>query len=534
MKRYIATIAVILLVNFAYSQDFFDALRYSQTTYGGSARSIAMGSAFGSLGSDFTSASINPAGLGLYRSGELTLTPTLNINNASADYLGTNSTDNKYSFNFDNISYVGTINTNAETGIVGLSFGFGFNRLKNFNNNVSIVGHNAKTSLLNYYTDWANSLGTPSKFDKLNEDLAWQTYLIDVDKDPNVLEGKYYNDLGRYKGYDIKDNSGNKIGIGYETIGAIPHTQQLNVSTSGRIDEYIMAMGMNVNNQLYFGASLGLLDLEYYEKSTFSEIDDLDSCAYLKSYTLNSNLNHSGMGVNFKAGVIYRPIKPLRIGIAIHTPNFYTLTCTESKRMTANYDLAVGDSANNYSTNWNWSATAEDYQFKFETPFRAIVSASYLIGQKGLISVDYEWSNYRNSKFRNSGDNYDYSSKNTEIQNVFHATNNLRIGGEFRATDNFSLRAGYQFIGNPWEKNYSLQDGSTIQLSNYNDSYSIYSAGFGYRQQNFFIDFAYRLSSIKNAYKVHEISNSDSLLGSNIASVNYSNSQATITLGFRF
>jgi hypothetical protein len=47
-----------------------------------------MGSAFGSLGGDFISASINPAGMGLYRSGEFTLSPTLNINGAEAKLSG--------------------------------------------------------------------------------------------------------------------------------------------------------------------------------------------------------------------------------------------------------------------------------------------------------------------------------------------------------------------------------------------------------------------------------------------------------------
>ena len=150
MKRFTITIVAILLANLAFSQDFFDALRYSQTNYGGSARSIAMGSAFGSLGGDFSSASINPAGLGLYRSGEFAISPTLNINDSKSGYLGTSSTDNKYSFNFDNLSYVVTSKTGSDMGILGFSFGVGFNRLKNFNSNISILGHGAQSTLLNY------------------------------------------------------------------------------------------------------------------------------------------------------------------------------------------------------------------------------------------------------------------------------------------------------------------------------------------------------------------------------------------------
>jgi hypothetical protein len=533
MKRYITTIVVILLANVAFSQDFIDALRYSQTNYGGTARSVAMGSAFGALGGDFISASINPAGIGLYRSSEFTLSPTLNINNSSSSYLGTTTTDNKYRFNFDNISYVGTVKTGAETGIIGLSFGFGFNRLKNFNNRVSILGHNAKTSLLNNYTDWANSIGNSSNFDELNEYLAWKTKLIIEDTDPNVIEGKYFNELGEYKGYDIYDSNNNYLGYGYESTGAVPHTQQSQIETSGRIDEYVMALGLNVNHKIYIGASLGLLALEYARTTTFSELDDNLLCTHFKDYTLTSNLYHSGSGVNFKAGLIYRPIKSLRIGLAIHTPNFYAITCGENKQLTANYDIAVGDSSNGYDTRWDWSVKAEDYEFRLETPFKAIASASYLLGNKGLISIDYEWENYSTSKIRDGGDGWNYSSQNTDIQKVFHSTGNLRIGGEFRATENFSLRAGYQLLGNPWQKTYTFSDGTSVNLVNQIDTYSTYSAGFGYRQQNFFIDFAYRLNSINNSFKVHELSKVDAA-NANMASVNYLNNQATITFGFRF
>jgi hypothetical protein len=527
---------VILFANVAFSQDFFDALRYSQTNYDGSARSVSMGSAFGALGGDFVSASINPAGLGLYRSGELTITPTLNINNSESNYLGTSTSDNKYKFNFNNISYVATIKTGAETGIVGLTFGVGYNRLKNFHSNIGIIGHGAQTTLLNYYTDYANSIGDPAKFDNLYEGLAWQTYLIDVDSDPAVLEGKYYNDLANYNRYDINDTNGNYLGYGYEPSGVKSHTQKSIIAKSGRIDEYLISMGFNVNHKIYFGASMGLLDLEYDERTSFSEIDDENLSEYFKDYTQTTNLSHSGVGVNFKTGIIYRPIKSLRLGVAIHTPNFYNISYSEDKRMVANYDQPIGNDTDGYKNQYEQTAS-NSYKFNFESPFKAIISAAYLFGDKGLVSIDYEYSNYASGKFRDGYNyeyKYDYSNQNSDIQKVFQATGNLRVGGEFRLTNNFSLRGGVQLLGNPWVKNYKPSDGISFDLANKNDSYRTYSTGFGYRQQNFFVDFAYRLSQIQEASKVHELSVSDPLNGNNIASLNYLNNQATITFGFRF
>ena len=50
------------------AQTVDDALRYSQNTYDITARSTGMGSSFGAMGGDFASASINPAGIGVYLS----------------------------------------------------------------------------------------------------------------------------------------------------------------------------------------------------------------------------------------------------------------------------------------------------------------------------------------------------------------------------------------------------------------------------------------------------------------------------------
>ncbi len=140
MKALAISIMMISLSFNLFGQDFFDALRFSQTQYGGTARSISMGSAFGALGGDFASASINPAGLGIYRSGEITLSPTLNINNVQSDFLGNKYNDNKYNFNFNNISYVASLPTGVESGIVNVNTGFGYNRLKNFNSNFFMQG----------------------------------------------------------------------------------------------------------------------------------------------------------------------------------------------------------------------------------------------------------------------------------------------------------------------------------------------------------------------------------------------------------
>ena len=96
MKRFLTIMAVALILPFLSSaQDLADALRYSWFQVNGTARAGAMGNAFGALGGDFTSVSINPAGIGLYRSGELALTPGFGQTQVNSTYWGQTMPDSK-------------------------------------------------------------------------------------------------------------------------------------------------------------------------------------------------------------------------------------------------------------------------------------------------------------------------------------------------------------------------------------------------------------------------------------------------------
>lgn len=534
MKKYIATLLIVFTASFGFAQDFFDALRYSQTEYGGTARSIAMGSAFGALGGDFASASINPAGLGLYRSGEFAMSPTLNYNQIESNYLDNNEMNDRYNFNFNNISYVSSIETGAKSGILSFSFGFGYNRLKNFNSNQLIQGYDATTTLLNYYTDYANDIMNADNFNYHHEGLAWNSWLVDADGDPEVLEGVYFNNLTEYNRYDINDENGNYIGIGYEAAGVKKHQQKSVISRYGNMDEYDFSLGLNIDNRLYIGGTIGMVDLNYTEKVSYSEIDNNELDDYFSNYTLSTRLADAGFGMNFKTGIIYRPFKSLRLGFSVHTPTFYNMERAEDKDIVANYDQPIGNEEFGYQTQWSDNNEIY-YEYRFETPLRTNISAAYVLGNKAIVSADYELINYGNSKFRNSKrDNYDYSDHNAEIYDVFQTTGNLRIGAEYRLTPNFSLRGGYNMIGNPWKASYTYSDGTESAIENSSDSFSNYSAGFGYRQKHFFVDFAYRISQSNTTFKVHELYYTNPGTTSNLATLNETNNQATLTVGFRF
>src|SRR5210317_2070970 len=99
MKRLIQLFTIVILMPVSMqAQDLVDALRYSNFQVQGTARAGGMGNAFGALGADFTSVSINPAGLGLYRAGEFAFTPAFDQTQLESTYLGNLMSDKNYNF----------------------------------------------------------------------------------------------------------------------------------------------------------------------------------------------------------------------------------------------------------------------------------------------------------------------------------------------------------------------------------------------------------------------------------------------------
>ena len=71
----------------AHAQTPEDALRLSFFAPNGTPRSNALGGAMGSLGGDLSATSINPAGLGFYKTNEFYVSPNYVSNNNQFNYL---------------------------------------------------------------------------------------------------------------------------------------------------------------------------------------------------------------------------------------------------------------------------------------------------------------------------------------------------------------------------------------------------------------------------------------------------------------
>ena len=159
MKRFsLLIVAIISLASVSFAQNVDDALRYSQIFYGGTARFMSMGGAFTALGGDLSSLSQNPAGIGVFRSSEISVSPQLFHIKSTSAFNGISS-DYLYDFNLNQTGIVGNIiKRNNESGLLTLNFGYSFNRTNNFNQSIIINGKSNNSSMADYWVDQSNGL----------------------------------------------------------------------------------------------------------------------------------------------------------------------------------------------------------------------------------------------------------------------------------------------------------------------------------------------------------------------------------------
>lgn len=483
MKRYYIFLILLLCSGVLSAQTVDDALRFSKHNYAGTARSTAMGGAFGALGGDFSSLSINPAGIAVYRSSEFTITPSIEFNKAK----NTDYTKDKYSFTMGNVGYVASFvpRLSPKSGWQNFNFGIGYNRVANFNREGMLFNLNSGISLIDRWAGLANGI-PPSELYQFEEKLAYDVYLINADDENNYQSVLFDGDR---------------------------MDQQKLIEEKGHIGEYVISFGANYSHKLYIGGTIGIQDVYYKSTTSYKETSIAGNQTSLEDFYFKEYLKTSGVGFNFKFGMIYRPFNNLRLGASIHTPTYYDLDEDYDTFVDAQFDP-------NKSGNADFPSDGNAYHgfeseriarnnYKLQSPMRVVLSGAYLIGKKAIVSVDYEHLDYSDSEFSDGN----YENINTEITSSYQSTSNLRIGAELRLTPNFSLRGGFASIGDPYK-------------GQIDESYNIYSGGFGIKEKNFFFDLAYQYKDFDEDFVLYP--------GSNIVTLNNKNQQLRMTFGFKF
>ena len=528
---------------------WLDLYDFSFTSHNfGTARSMAMGNAFTALGADMVSTSLNPAGVGMYVGGDFSfgamIVPSKSKTTGGDPFYSAGDIEN-----FDNktlrmaIPSFGVVTpVSIGTGaITNINFALSYNRIADFNQDrlMASYDNSAMNSMANYFRELASA--NPNSFI--------------FDKDGRLEYGDPYY-WGAVLGY--KNGIINKDGEGWfiDRIGKNVIVDNYSATkTRGSLGEWAFTAGFNIVDKLYLGISLGIHDLDYRRDVYYGEnyhyaegeTPSGEDMPYQMQYVnYRQYTRYSGSGHNFKFGLTARPFNWLRVGVAYHTPTYYSLDIGYRGKMRSEthsagsnpegYDLAPGG----YFEDKVKSPIWEDYgiySWEFRSPSRLLAGLALTLGKRAIISVDVERSWYQTIRLQDSPiDNLEPIYKQY-YKDVFKGSNTVRLGGEFYVLPAVALRAGYIWSGKTLREDYN----EAVFSRPIPTEQSFLTAGFGlHLSKTTTLDFAYQYgrtnySSEQLFYVTRTVDGvTSSFIESEVFNTKTSRSNVVLTLGFRF
>lgn len=474
-----------------------DAKLFSWYPQNGTARSLAIGGAMGSLGGDISALYVNPAGLGFYRTNEFVIAPQFAFNKNASTFIQHTNDTGKNAFALGTIGVIFGEGSNKK-GKRSSAFSIGISQTANLNNRVYYSGVNDYSSFAETFAEELAKSGV-STSDLLNTlsplpytaAPAYYTYLIDIDTSNGFSQVRAAPE-------NILDAGGSL-------------QQSFLKETKGGIYELALGGAVNTNDKWLFGGTLGIPIIDFTSTTTVTEKDATGNTKNgFQSFDYTDEYHSTGVGFNAKLGAIYRPAEYFRLGLALHTPSFMFL----KDERTTNLNTVVEDTSGN-AEHFNVSSLlftnneAGEANYRHFTPWKAIFSASYVFReienvkkQRGFLTADIEYVNYKGSRFGKSGSDNSapkqyYTALNDVIKDYYKGAFNFRVGGELKF-NTFMTRLGFAHYGNPYAD------------KSYNAGRTLLSGGIGYRNKGFFVDLTYIHSITKDMnypYRLEDRSN---------------------------
>lgn len=548
------------LPGFMMAQTAIDAGSISQTDLRGSARFMSMGGAFTALGGDISTLNQNPAGIGVYRSSDISATLDINLQSAKFRAGGLTNTEDQTKVACNSFGYIGAVNLGSNSVMPFFNWGVSYSRLASFDRRYSGGMGRIGSSLTNLVADYTN-------VDEYSpETLYSNNYQI---YNPYLESSASWSSILMFNGYGINPVSpGASTYTGLYDYGKSTAQASVAVEEKGHVDEYAIDFGGNISDVVYWGIGFGITDIEYRTRAFYSEsISDANVSApdtrtditYTNGnadYTLGNYKHIWGSGFNFKAGVIFKPINEFRLGIAVHTPTYYNLSYEGGGDMSFTYQSPLYENSKGYSGS---TATDEGYldsfDWKCQTPWRLTVGAAGVIGGRAIISADYEYRGANAIKVQDRDGN-DYPDVNDDVKTYYKAQNIMRLGLEYRITPQFSVRAGYVYESSPVTTEamdgysitangpaatyiYTSGPGDTETLPSYtfDKSTQYITCGLGYRYKNVYADAAFVHRTRKSKFSAFTDYNENStgdLIMAPTGTISENNNSIVLTVGVRF
>ena len=504
MKKIITSLAFLMFIaGLASGQTVSDALTFGSDNFYGTARTLGMGNAVTAIGGDLGTISFNPAGgsVSAFSQFEFSTgwTTSSSISSYAPSYDSANQTAN-YTGGFDNSKTRMTIpnigmnlcfETGNRSGILSWNFAFVLNRSQTYTQMLSASGLENHTSMTGALATFATGmpgtiLGNSNKYDT---DYAWNSI---VAYDGGLIN--YNNDAGTYYG-SAETVTKTGTDYNYEMLGVLK--QNIGVTRTGSKNDVVMNYGVNIDNRLFLGASInmpiaGYKYSEYYSETAQDPADFPVTAGYYSkddngaiTYKQGAPTQYVGStykygyvadvsGINAQIGFIWLPTSGVRIGASIKTPTAYTIS--------EQWYVDVESEFKDASQNLDASTPTAETSYNFRSPYTANFGLAYTLGRAGLISVDYEITDYSVMKF-----SQEYVDASFTYEDPFYRVNrlnklfcgvqqNLRLGAEFRLLPSFSLRAGFNWSSSP-ERHYTDNEGYVIYAADYDRWFEDYESG---------------------------------------------------------
>jgi len=466
-----------------------DALRFSQTRFGGTARFQGVAGANVALGGDVSSAFVNPAGLGMLRKSEMTFSFAGNSASTSSSFLGETTSSGNFNLNLNHLGLHFSSDRGAESTVRGSTFAITMTRNNDFQELIDYRGTNTRNSIVDYFLDRTDGRVPWSELDdELRngifslEGLAYATYLINPFFGDNTTRNSYES-----------------------FVPLAPTVQSENIRRSGAQSQWNVAYGLNIKDKFYLGAGIGIAILRYAQDKTYNE-NVINSTTPLpggqrlplNKLELTEKNRQNGTGINANIGFILRPTDFFRMGASLTTPTVYRVTDIYEAQLAVLYnnypftEFRNGQPVIRVLSNERARTDVIESRYTMRTPMRINSGAAFILGKRGFITADIELVDYSTVRFSNPNPNFSFAGDNATISSIYRHVVNLRFGGEARF-GSYRLRGGYALYQNP------------MQDANDNRSRSFITFGGGLRKQNFFFDAALITSFFDSQYRVYRL-----------------------------
>lgn len=483
---YIFLFSLFSLVSL-HAQQISDGLRYSTNYNLGTARNAALSGAMGALGGDLSAMETNPAGGAVFTNSYATFSGSYSGKQNDATYFNQTegSKTNRYNLNQAGGVFV-FHNDNENSKFRKLSVGVNYSLQNNYKDELYFAG-TGNTSLTEFFLAQAQGisldllelqsgetisslyryLGETYGSAAQNAFLGYQGYLFDPIDPNNPANATYLSNV-----------KGDKF-----------NQQYLNL-TSGYHTRFTINVAAQVSDNLYLGANINTHGFHYRQNDYFLESNN-HSASFINRIDFRNNLTTYGSGISAQVGAIARVTNNIRLGLSLDTPTWTQISEETSQYLESRrFEEGTNKTA---VVNPRVINVFEDYTLR--TPGKATVSAAYIFGQNGLISLDYSYKGFSDIKFFPSSDSH-FQNLNRTINNELKGTSSLRAGGEY-IINRFSFRGGFHFEESPYNNSETL--GDLIG----------YSLGAGVNLGYFNIDLAYLRSEQNSKYQMYTVGLTD-------------------------